>query len=237
MDFFWILVAVIAAIALGGAAFAMLQERKRTQAWQEVARQPGFRFLGDQNDVLEKHGYLRVFQTGDSQKMTNAVAIDSPAVRIVIGDFTYSTGSGKNRTTHRQTVCVLQSSVLKVPHFYLRPERWFWDAIGARLGRQDIDFDEDEAFSSAYVLQGDDEAAVRQRFDADVRGWFTERLGGGLHFEALDDTLVFYYGRKRLPPAEAPRQMDQALQIMKLLARPMADGRVRMGTDDVSPGE
>ena len=99
----------------------------------------------------------------------------------------------------------------------MRPERMLWDAIGQALGGQDIDFEEDPQFSGAFVLQGEDEAAIRELFDDKIRGWFTDRSGHNFHFEALGNTLVFHLG-KRVPPSQAPELMDQAIQIMKLLA-------------------
>ena len=55
-----------------------------------------------------------------------------------------------------------------LPRFCCTPEG-FWDRLAQRFGRQDFDFPEDPAFSDAYQLQGDDEAAVRAAFTAEVR--------------------------------------------------------------------
>lgn len=150
--------------------------------------------------------------------MYNAISVSAGDVRVVVGDFRYRTGGGKNRTTHRRTVCVVENDAMNVPHCYLRPERKLFDALGAMLGGQDIDFAEDPKFSRAYVLQGDEEESVRELFDADIRAWFAERKDRGFHFEAQGNALVFHTGN-RLPPQRAPEHMDQALQIMKLLAR------------------
>ncbi len=219
MELIWIVFVGIGLFMVGALVYGLLYEHKRSQAWQELAQRPGFRFLGKDPHLLGECGHFRVFQSGHTQSLRNMVALDAPAVQIRIGDFSYVTGSGKNRTTHYQTVCVLQSDTLQVPHCYVRPERRFWDAIGSRLGMQDIDFDEDPEFSAAFVLQGDDEEAVRRRFDANVRAWFSERAERGVHFEARDNTLVLFH-RKRIRPEQAPEEIDQALQIMKRLQEP-----------------
>ncbi len=207
---------LIGLLIVGMVVYGLVHEYKRTQAWEQLAERPGFRFVGTDGELLPQCAHFRVFQSGRSQGIKNVVALEAPTVRVRIGDFSYDTGSGKNRTTHQQTVCVLQSDLLKIPRCYVRPERRFLDAIGSRLGMQDIDFDEDPEFSAAFVLQGDDEAAVRRQFDADVRGWFSERADRGVHFEAEGNTLILFH-RKRIPPAQAPEEIDKALQIMKHL--------------------
>jgi hypothetical protein len=218
VDTFWIFFIAIALIVGATAVWGSVQETKRTKQWQEVAQGLGVDFLGDLSDVLSRYGHLRLFQVGSSRRVSNALVVDSGEVRVVTGDFQYQTGSGKNRSTQHRTICVLESDTLQVPRVYLRPEVRFFDALGSAFGKQDIDFAEDPQFSTAYVLQGDDEAAIRELFGTDVRAWFAERAGRGFHFEAQGTTLVFHLG-KRVPPQQAPELMDQALQILKLLRK------------------
>jgi hypothetical protein len=217
VDPFWWIVIAIVALAVVSVIVGNVYEQKRTKGWQEIAQKPGLEFLGENNDVLSRYGRMKAFQVGRNHRMKNVVSVDSGEVRIVAGDFRYTTGSGKHKHTHHRTVCVLESSMMNVTHCSLRPERLLWDALGQAFGGQDIDFEEDPQFSKAFVLQGEDETAVRELFDANIRAWFTERAGRNFHFEALGNTLVFHSG-KRVAPAQAPELMDQAIQIMKLLA-------------------
>ena len=217
MNPFWLILGAFILFGIIGTIMNSAYEGKRTKTWQEVASQPGMQFLGENNDVLSRYGHLRLFQAGRNRRVKNSVQVDSGELRVVVGDYRYRTGSGKNSKTRHRTFCVLEGQMLDAPHCYLRPESRFFDAIGALFGGQDIDFDDDPAFSAAYVLQGE-EGAIRQLFDADIRAWFAERSGQNFHFEAVGNTLVFHQG-KRLPPNEAPDLMNQALQIMKLLAR------------------
>lgn len=218
MDPFWWIVIAIVAIAVIGFVVTNMYEKKRTKGWEEISQQPGMEFLGERNDVLSRYGHIKAFQVGKSRRMKNAISVQSGEVRIVAGDFRFTTGSGKHKHTHHRTVCVLESSMMNVTHCSLRPERKLFDAIGQAFGGQDIDFEEDPQFSKAFVLQGEDEPAIRELFDGSIRAWFTERAGRNFQFEALGNTLVFHSGR-RVPPSEAPALMDQAIQIMKLLTK------------------
>lgn len=219
MDALWIFgfVAVFLVFGVIATVISNRNEQKRSEAWKAVATRPGMQFLGEGNSVLSRFGQLKIFQTGRNQRVWNVLAVESGQIQIAVGDFRFITGSGKNSHTHNQTICALESDRFNVPHCRLRPEAKWLDALGSLFGGQDIDFSEDPQFSAAFVLQGEDEPAVRRLFNAEVRAWFAERAGRGFVFEARGHKLVFHLG-KRIPPDEAPALMDQALQIMKLLA-------------------
>lgn len=62
-----------------------------------------------------------------------------------------------------------QADDLRVPHFFARRQIALFDWLGRTFGGQDIDFPQDEAFSTAFVLQGEDEAATRELFAPSLR--------------------------------------------------------------------
>jgi hypothetical protein len=206
----------IGLLVVGGIAVSSWSQKKRKEAWQRVAEELGLPFVDKNNDVLGKCAAMKVFQRGSGRRFYNALEGDAGDTKITIGDYRFTTGSGKNRTTHVQTRCVLQSATMQVAHCYLRPENAIFDKLGAMMGGQDINFADDPEFSGGYVLQGDHEPAVRNLFDDHVRAWFAERRGRRFHFEANGDRLVFHYGKKR-KPEEAGQMMQEALEIMSLL--------------------
>ena len=211
----------IGILVVAGIAIASWTQKKRKEAWQRVAEELGLPFVDTSNDVLGKCAAMKIFNTGSGRRFYNAIEGDTGDTKITIGDYRFTTGSGKNRTTHVHTRCVLQSAKMRVTHCYLRPENAFFDKLGALMGGQDINFDDDPAFSGGYVLQGDHEPAVRNLFDENVRAWFAERRGRRFYFEANGDKLVFHYGRRR-KPEEAGQMMQEALEIMGLLSQQRA---------------
>jgi len=213
----YLIIAAVVVLVIALIVISTVQQKKRTEAWQRIAEQLGLTFLGDNNDLLKRFGHLRVFQHGRSRRMRNAVVGDAGDTEIAIGDYRYTTGGGRNSKTHDQTVCILRSDELDLPHCHLRPEIRFFDFLGGLLGGQDIDFEEDPVFSKAYVLQGSHEGTIRQMFDEPTRAWFSQRRDRRFHFEALGDTLVFHTGR-HVKPQQTPELMQQALEIKKLLA-------------------
>lgn len=213
----FIILGGIGLVVVVGFALNMYLQQKRLEAWQRVAEELGIPFVGESNGILGTCVSLKLFSQGHSRKFYNAVQGDAGDTRITIGDYRYTTGSGKNRSTHHFTMCVLESTRLSTPHCYLRPQRAIFDLLGAMFGGQDINFEEDPEFSGAYVLQGDTEAAVRLLFDDEIRGWFVDRKRERLHFETRGNLLVFHCGRK-CKPEEASHLMQQALELMGLLA-------------------
>jgi hypothetical protein len=198
-------------------------EKRRTDAWRRVAEMLGLPFIGVHNLLLNRCPGFKVFSQGENERFYNAIEGETDNIRITIGDYSYRklTGgrTGNNTRARRrvQTVCVLESNSLDAPHCYLRPQRAVLDKLGAMFGGQDLDFSEDKAFSNAYVLQGDNETAIRELFDPQVRAWFADHRDERFQFEARGNLLVLYYGKKR-DPEDARQCIQQALEVVKLLA-------------------
>lgn len=213
-----IIFGAVGLVAVGVIAFSIHTQKKRTEAWQRVAGELGLPFVGDHSDILHTCATLKAFARGHRRKFSNAIQGDAGDTRITIGDYRFTTGSGKQQSTHVYTMCVLESTRLSTPHCYLRPEVAIFDKLGSLLGGQDINFDDDPEFSRAYVLQADTEAAARELFDEPTRAWFADRRSERFYFETRGNLLVFHYGKTR-KPEEAGELMQQALEVMGLLAR------------------
>ncbi len=212
------LVAAFAIIAAVVVIVVAVRAKLRTDGWRQVAADLGLSFPGRDNDLLERFGHLRMLSRGHSRRMTNVLAGDAREVEINVGDYTYTTGRGKTSQAHRQTVCILQSRELNVPHCFLRPNSPQFDFLGELFSGRNIGFDDDPKFSHAYVLQGESENAIREIFDPAVRAWFVQRRGDNLHFEAFDHALMFHSARQVLPE-QTRGVMQQALEICNLLGQ------------------
>ena len=116
---------------------------------------------------------------------------------------------------HRQTVCVLGASGLDLAHFFVRPENKLLDFLGKVFGGQDINLEEDPAFSRAFVLQGYDAEATRQLFDEQVRRHFLRYRGRRLQVEGWQESLMVHDGKVRRP-GETRDLEDLALSFYNL---------------------
>ena len=208
---------IVGFIALAGGLmyWSYASSKRRTAAFKEQADQMGLRFVDDPNGTAYRHfERFKLFNRGRSRRMTNLVEGDSGDVKISIFDYRYTTGSGKNSTTHNQTIIALQSQQLRCPEFTMRPEGFF-DKIGSAMGFKDINFDSHPEFSKLFVLKGPDEAAIRDFFAPTVLEFFERQPK--ISLEASNDTMFFYRNRTRRNPEELKDLLAQAYEAFGVL--------------------
>lgn len=209
-----VLVAAVAAVV--GLAFywAWKYERNRTEAFRGVAEELGFAFSAEPSGTADRFGGLRIFSQGHSKRVRNQLSGAGESAEVSLFDYSYTVGSGKNKTKHSQTVVCLESPELELPQFELRPEHFF-HRIGGVFGYQDIDFGDFPEFSRKYLLRGPDEPAIRSVFDAAVVS----------HVEGLDRVclegggrqLVFYRHAKRVRAEELRPLLEEAFGVFAVL--------------------
>lgn len=152
------------------------QNKKRTEAFKDLALTLGFTF---EPQALSSNPYpefnFQLFNTGRSRKLTNVLSktlIDG--TQILIGDYYYVIGSGKSTQIWQQTVFTVSGQDLNWPTYRLEPEVGFIHGIGKLFGLKDINFDHYPQFSKMYLLRGEDEAHIRDRFNGQIVQWFEQ---------------------------------------------------------------
>ena len=228
MVIFWALLGLLAVLGLITAIIlgTRYYERKRTEAMAAVAAEIGLEFSADQNDaLLERLQVFALFTKGHSPKMRNLMTAETDLATLTIFDYRFVTGGGQHSTTHQQSVILMQSDSLDLPRFRLKPEGFF-DKIGAAIGFQDIDFDENPEFSTAFTLKGDDESAIRTFFDSEMLSEFVEHQGVAVE---SDRSLFIYYQTGRKKPAEIRQFMTDGYAIYSAFAE-------RLSRSSTAPG-
>lgn len=209
-------IAIVAVLIIIGIGVGMYYEKRRREALARVAGELGLEFFP--SGIPGLLGALQGFKlisAGDSHTLTNTIRGITDEVELTIFDLSYSTGSGKNRSTHRQTVIRFASSQLNLPDFAVSPE-WFFHKIAKLFGTKDINFVDDPAFSSSFLLQGANEPAVRQLFSQEVRSWFAGRVG--VTCEGRGKQLLFFRAGQRLSADKIPGLLEEGFQLFKLLS-------------------
>jgi hypothetical protein len=204
-----------AAIAIGAASILWqnYQRRKRTQGMIAAARRLGLDFCESRATPPEER--LRDFsllREGNSRSFRNILRGEPEGTAgAILFDYEYETGSGRNRSTHRQSVAALAYAKGGLPRFELRPEDLL-HKIGELFGAKNVDVAADPAFSKKYLLRGPDEPAVAALFGLNLRqyfeshpGWFVEGEGGWL--------VACRHGR-RVAPEEVPAFLDEAKLLL-----------------------
>ena len=200
---------------VGFVFLAIYFDRKRTEAMERVAKDMGLQFAKDADHVTgDIQSRFVLFRSGRSRKAERAIYGEANGTGVWIFDYEYTTGSGKESSTHHQTVACLASSELNLTRFELYREGMM-SRIGASVfGMQDIDFDSHPEFSKKYVLKGDSEEEVRALFTESLLSFF-ESQDRSLRIEGCGDQLLVYRARKRVSPAKVQDLLTEAFGIFR----------------------
>lgn len=215
-----ILTLVAAGLAVAAAVlfyrFWYLWKQRRAQ-WEQAAIELGLAFQ-EGVELAQTYGHLRFFQRGRGHRTKIALSGTAAGASVLLADHRYTTGGGKNQSTHDQTLCVLTCADLRLPDFALRREVAVFDRLGELFGAQDIDFSEDPAFSKAFVLKGSDENQLRELFHLERRQRLLQLFSGRFHLEGSGEVLLFHTGRL-VKPAEARDFVLRAGEILDVFRR------------------
>ena len=172
-------------LAVAAIVYGIYQSQQRQQALRKLAARLGWEFYPKHSREMQQAGWFESFSDSVSGDYTDkpiytrfgvftrggdrtpyntlrgkrplalagGAATDCP---VLAGDFSYRTGGGRNRTTHRFSYLLvrLPGVTRPLPETVVRPEG-FMDSISGLFGFDDIDFESVE-FSDAFHVAGDD---------------------------------------------------------------------------------
>ncbi|MCI5168658.1 MAG: hypothetical protein D3903_21820 [Candidatus Electrothrix sp. GM3_4] len=177
---------------IGSYIFSYVYEKKRTEAFELIAKSLGFSFSKSGRETTKSmYGNFELFSKGHHGNLKNEIWGNNKNNRVSI--FGYSYNSQRNNSgyshTYIQTVLSIEDSKLNFPKFELEPENIF-HKIGQVFGYQDIDFESFPVFSKKYLLRGRDEVKIRELFTPKVIKYF--EMNQNIHIEAQGHILIFY---------------------------------------------
>jgi hypothetical protein len=213
-----VIIPVCIAVIILVVYFSVRHEKKRTEALQQTAIMRGFFFTSkpDPGILPSETSDLHLFKRGHAHRVVNLMQKPGEPVSEMIFDYIYVTGSGKNRSTHKQTVFLFQTSRHEFPEFELRPEHLF-HKIGQAFGYQDIDFEAHPEFSKKYILRGKNEAMIRKFLTPDLISVFENEIG--LSAECAGHLLIIYYSGKRIASDQIYEVHDRVQRICSALSK------------------
>jgi hypothetical protein len=193
------------------------KERERTEALRAAAAQFRWNFAEEAPlNMIAGLENFPLFSSGHSKQIKNMMYGEASGIKSAVFDYTYVTGSGKNRSVHNQSIVYLEPANLRVPYFSLRPENFLHKLITA-FGYQDIDFGQRPEFSANYILRGQDEPAIRQVFNDRLLSFYEGY--GGTCTDAGGNQLLLFRAGHRFEPHEIQSYIALALNVVGLLPR------------------
>jgi len=125
-------------------------------AGESFGRSSGFLaslFGSSQRGIPGRFGQFGALARGDSRRGYNVMRGTYRGREVCAFDYKYSTGSGKNRTTHHLSAAAVGLGA-RFPELYIRPEGLF-DKLAGAVGFEDIDFESHEFSKRFYVKSRD----------------------------------------------------------------------------------
>ena len=197
---------VFLALFLGGVALVAVGfsvsyylNQQRISAYQLFCANSGYQFVTDRMGAQTDYvAIVPFFDKGYSRRWRYEISGQYNATAFTAFQYDYTVSSGRSSTTYRHAM-VRWTSPTPLPQFTLGPETLF-SRLGEALGWHDINFGDDPAFSSAYVLKGEHEMDVASLFSPDVRQQLLAVPG---QHAAGAGSVLFWWRDGRLPGPEA----------------------------------
>jgi len=203
-----------ASLAINFWIVAPMQRRKRTEAIRQLASTIALIF-SESDELLQQKDLFRLplFRRGFSRNIRNILRKDSLDGEVMLFDYKFEESVGEGRVQYHQTVAAFQVHSRSLPMFSLRPEGGF-DKFKQFFGQQDIDFESHPEFSKCYLLQGQSEPAIREKFCSHVLQFFSQNPGWWLEGEGK--WLAIYHLNCRVDPEKLIAFLEQSTQISEL---------------------
>lgn len=171
-------------------------EKKRREALMRLADNLGLTYIGtDPNGKDSVYSNISLFQNGHSKEASNIISGDKNGCYVDIFDYKYVTGSGKHRTTHYNSVCIL-AVPQRFRYLFVRTEN-FLDKIAGAIGFDDIDFESRE-FSKRYYVKSDDKKFAYDIINPQMMEFFLAQQKTPC-VEIKGNHLAFYMNKKISP--------------------------------------
>jgi hypothetical protein len=150
-----IVIIIIILLAIGVIGFlSWQQDKKRREALRQWAKQRGWHLTHLRVRSMHRdYPALKVFQNGHSRYAKNIIKGELHGRPVTMMDYRYTTGHGKNRSTHNRGVVILACDFPTVPLFIRRENPL--DRVGEFFGADDIDFESSE-FSRKFFVKSSD---------------------------------------------------------------------------------
>ncbi|WP_420112140.1 hypothetical protein [Pseudactinotalea sp.] len=148
--FVYIFPIIFGVLVIGMLIYGVYANKKHREAAQAFAAERGWTYT-PRVPGLTSRWRSDPFNNGHSRRATNVLTGDFHGCHVVSMDYQYTTGSGKNSTTHRYHVVALSLPV-PLPWLQLTPEG-FGAGVAKFFGGQDIQF-ESKAFNDAWRVRG-----------------------------------------------------------------------------------
>jgi hypothetical protein len=169
--FFLAISALVALVVVPLALWAERRKKERIAYAERLAAQ--HRFSVDTSTKVPPPQQFDLFGIGSAKKVSFQFWRNGEQDSVF--EYQFTTGSGKNKTTHYRTLALVQLP-FAAPHTKIGPEG-FWSGLGRMVGMRDIEV-ESVQFNDQYRVTGDDERFAVAFLDHQMLAWLLSSQSG-----------------------------------------------------------
>jgi len=210
----------IVAIFIVVLVFGYISSLKRREAMAAVAAKLGLQFMpGRDRYMAKRYRFLDKLRRGSSRYAFNVLSGSYQGHEILLFDYHYKTGSGKNTHHHYLSFFILHLPI-SFPELIIAPEGIF-SKIAQAVGYDDIDFESHE-FSRKFCVR-----SKNKKFAYDVCNARTiEYLlsNTDLSIEIEDKVMAISFS-SRLAPERIEPNLNRLITVRSLLPEYLFTGR------------
>ncbi len=197
---------IIVAVILGH-----LQAQKRRAAMLALAHRLGLRFdPGKSRDLARRYEFIDRMRAGRNRYAFNILAGAYQGHDVLLFDYHYKTGSGKNTHHHYLSFFILRLPT-SVPELVIGPEGFF-SKIAQAVGYDDIDFESHE-FSRRFCVRSRDKKFAYDVCHARMIEYLLSNTDLTLEME-LDSLAISFQRRLKLDQIEPNLQKLIAVRAL-----------------------
>ena len=215
-----IIVVFIAAFAIVLGIVGYLSALKRREAMMAVATKLGLSFYPRRSrDIARRYRFLNKLRRGSNRYAFNILSGNYQGYDVILFDYHYRTGSGKNTHHHYFSAFILHLTA-SFPELVIGPEGFF-SKIAQAVGYDDIDFESHE-FSRKFCVR-----CPNKKFAYDVcNARMIEYLlaNSDLTIEIEDNVLAISF-RSRLNPDRIEPNLNRLITVRSLMPDYLFSGR------------
>jgi hypothetical protein len=211
----FLIIATVMLVIMGFAVLGWLQEKKRREAFQQVALELGLRYVGKDRSIGDRYGFLNALRQGDNRYAFNVLTGEHGGYPVQAFDYHYETHStdsrGGGETHHHYLSFFILEQERSFPELRIYPEGLL-SKLGQMLGFDDIDFESSE-FSRALAVRSRDRKFAYDICHPRMMEYLLEHRDLSLEIEGRCVAMSF---DRRLKPEDIPARLQQLIEIRRL---------------------
>lgn len=215
----WLIALSFLGLMVGGYAYMYHLDRKRKEGLAALAKELALELhwrLPDSD--LARFQRFPIAKQGRLPTSGTTLIADDGETRMVVFDYSYTTGHGKHKRSHLFAIAMCSNPALNIPNMNVEPETW-QTKIAEFVGYPDIDIAEDPEFSKLFSIHGDDQTAIRNFLSSKRRASISKFPNQRLSAQA--DTLLVIRKYGRLKSENVQELMTEALQVTNAMRVPV----------------